>query len=273
MDAAARDMTRIAGLAAHVRGSGPAMVLFHGGMGSWTHWIRNVDALAARFRTVAFDLPGFGDSPDVAEGIGVDDYLDRVAAAAAEAGPGQVHLVGFSFGGATAASVAVRLKDQLAALTLVGPGGFGEPKGRTIHLRKMPPADAPWPELSGVLRHNLGQWMLSTPDAADDDTAALHWANIRRARFDSRRVSLRASIEPDLRRLSAPVQVIWGEHDVLAHPSVAARAAVVRGARPDARIDVVPGAGHWAQFERAEAVNRLLLDFHTQAQEAGNHGV
>ncbi|HYG91758.1 MAG TPA: alpha/beta fold hydrolase [Azospirillum sp.] len=273
MDAVASDVTRIAGLAAHVQGHGPTMLLFHGGMGSWTHWTRNVDALACRFRIVAVDLPGFGDSPDVPEGTGVDAYLDRVAEAASAAGPGRLHLVGFSFGGATAASVAVRLKDRLAALTLVGPGGFGEPKGRHIRLEKMPPPDAPWPELCRVLRHNLGQWMLSTSDAADEDTAALHWANIRRARFDSRRVSLRASIDPDLRRLTAPVQVIWGERDVLAYPSIAARAAVVRGARPDARIAIVPGAGHWAQFERAEAVNRLLLDFHTQATEAGNHGV
>jgi len=37
-------------------GSGPDVVLFHGGMGSWKHWIRNVDPLAARFTVHALDL-------------------------------------------------------------------------------------------------------------------------------------------------------------------------------------------------------------------------
>ncbi len=36
-------------MAVRTRGSGPDVVLFHGGMGCWQHWIRNVDALAARF--------------------------------------------------------------------------------------------------------------------------------------------------------------------------------------------------------------------------------
>ena len=41
----------------------PPVVLFHGGSGSWTHWVRNVQALAASGRYVlAVDLPGFGES-------------------------------------------------------------------------------------------------------------------------------------------------------------------------------------------------------------------
>ena len=36
-------------MAVHRRGSGPDVVLFHGGMGSWKHWVRNVEALATRF--------------------------------------------------------------------------------------------------------------------------------------------------------------------------------------------------------------------------------
>ena len=36
-------------------GAGPDLVLFHGGMGSWKHWIRNIDAHAGRFRVHALD--------------------------------------------------------------------------------------------------------------------------------------------------------------------------------------------------------------------------
>ncbi|MEL0112589.1 MAG: alpha/beta fold hydrolase, partial [Rickettsiales bacterium] len=43
-------------------GSGPVMVMCHGGAGSHTHWSRNIDALAERFTVRALDLPGFGES-------------------------------------------------------------------------------------------------------------------------------------------------------------------------------------------------------------------
>jgi alpha-beta hydrolase superfamily lysophospholipase len=41
----------------------PTFVLLHGGSGSWTHWIRNIEPLVAEgYRVLAVDLPGFGDS-------------------------------------------------------------------------------------------------------------------------------------------------------------------------------------------------------------------
>ena len=43
-------------------GSGPPLVLLHGGYGSWMHWIRNVLPLSRRFRVIAPDLPGLGKS-------------------------------------------------------------------------------------------------------------------------------------------------------------------------------------------------------------------
>ncbi len=69
-------------------GAGPPLVLLHGASGSWTHWIRNVLPLAARFRVLAPDMPGFGDSdappePHTADGLadlvvaGLDDQLDN----------------------------------------------------------------------------------------------------------------------------------------------------------------------------------------------------
>jgi 2-hydroxy-6-oxonona-2,4-dienedioate hydrolase len=71
--------SRFPALNAHVAGNGPPMVLLHGGHGSWTHWIRNVDVLAEHHRVVAFDLPGYGASPDVPDDLSLDDYVSWVA--------------------------------------------------------------------------------------------------------------------------------------------------------------------------------------------------
>src|SRR5205085_11806944 len=45
-------------------GSGPALVLLHGGAGSWQHWVRTVPAFSATHRVLAPDLPGLGESAD-----------------------------------------------------------------------------------------------------------------------------------------------------------------------------------------------------------------
>ena len=52
-------------MAVRTSGKGPDVVLFHGGMGCWQHWIRNVDALAAQFTVHALDHPSYGASASV----------------------------------------------------------------------------------------------------------------------------------------------------------------------------------------------------------------
>ncbi len=238
------------------------MVLLHGGVGSSSHWIRNVDALAERFSVTAFDLPGFGDSPDVSRDTEPDVYVDRVAAAVAATAPDRCHLVGFSFGGSLAARVAARLGEKIIKLSLLGAGGFGVPVGRVI-----PTISVPGPKMNLAARReaaaaNLGQWMLSSPPAADDPVVDMQLSNIDRTRFNSRRVSHRATLLHDLARMSAPVQLIWGAEDKLAYPSIRSRADACRAVRDDIAIAVVPDGGHWIQYEQAERVNRLLLEFH-----------
>ena len=52
---------------------------------------RNIDALARHFRVVAFDLPGYGASPDVPKDMALDDYVAWVAEAVARRRPGGWH--------------------------------------------------------------------------------------------------------------------------------------------------------------------------------------
>ncbi|HEX6363079.1 MAG TPA: alpha/beta fold hydrolase, partial [Albitalea sp.] len=57
----------------HEWGAGPAVVMLHGGSGSWTHWVRNIAPLAAAGRRVLLpDMPGFGDSPKPPQGHDAD---------------------------------------------------------------------------------------------------------------------------------------------------------------------------------------------------------
>src|SRR5437879_13547447 len=66
------------GMAVHRSGSGPDLVLFHGGMGSWKHCIRNIEQVATRFTEHALEHPLYGDSAPVARETTGGAYLDLV---------------------------------------------------------------------------------------------------------------------------------------------------------------------------------------------------
>jgi pimeloyl-ACP methyl ester carboxylesterase len=245
-----------------VAGSGPPLVLLHGGHGSWTHWIRNFDALAAHFEVTAFDLPGYGASPDVPKDIAVDDYVAWVADAVGEiAAKGAIDLVGFSFGGALSARIAPGLGTAVRRVSLLGASGFG---ARAVtELDKLPPPGDD--NRTAVAAANLGVFMLAKSATPDDPVVAIQLANIDGTRFDSRRVSRRSTMLDDLPRIAGPVRMIWGEHDKLPIPSLDARVAECRQVRPDVRIAIVPDGGHWIQYDQPDAINRLLIDFHHRA--------
>lgn len=243
-------------------GSGPALVLLHGGTGSRNHWVRNIPELSQSFTIHAVDSPGFGDSPAAARDMDPDLYLDWVACAVKQLGD-SVALAGFSFGGVVAAAVAARLGSRVNSLSLLGPGGFGVPKHRNIKMRRMPNPEAGDHARREVIAHNLGHWMLLHSPEPSDPVVDLHWENIRRARFDSRKLSFRDTTVADIANARCPVQVIWGAEDPLATPSIDARADRIAEARPDVEFHRVPKAGHWVQYEMPAAVNEILTAFHS----------
>ena len=59
----------------------------------------------------------------------------------------------------------------------------------------------------------------------------------------------------------APLAGIWGEHDITAVPYLAERRAKLRQFQPGATFDIIPGAGHWVQYEAADRFNELITEF------------
>ncbi len=255
-----------AGLAFRTIGSGPPLLLVHGGSGSRTHWIRNVPALARHFEVLTVDLPGFGESATPPGAIDPSDYMDWVAdAVGLQLEQRPLEMAGFSFGGATTAAVAARLAARGCGprrISLVSPSGFGQPTGRTISLERINRgSDTPMAEIRAATARNLGKWMLAVTPPADDKSVDIQLDNVARARFDSRPISFRDSLLDDLRAAGAPVQVLLGRADPLIFPSLDARAARIREGLPSAQIDLLDG-GHWLQYEASENVNRRLIQFH-----------
>jgi pimeloyl-ACP methyl ester carboxylesterase len=243
----------------HCWGSGPPLVLLHGGYGSWSHWIRNVLPLSRTRHVLAVDLPGLGASamppePDDADAMAeiVVDGLRRLLPAG-----GTVDLVGFSFGGVLGGPVAVKLGTALQRFVIVGSNGLGLPLAPLAPIgswRRQPDRAA----RLAVHRQTLEVLMFG--DAARIDALALHLQerNAEAGRVRSPEISRTDVLRRSLPALRGRLAAIWGEQDNIGRGAIEARRDVLRAADPNLPFHVIPGVGHWASYEAAEAFNTLL---------------
>lgn len=238
----------------------PAVVLLHGGSGSWTHWVRNIAPLRdAGWRVLVPDLPGFGDS-DLPPGCtDVPQLPAHLHAGLQQLQPqGPVQIVGFSFGGMTGALWLAEYPEDAAQLVLVGAPGLGLSSPQRTPLkgwRHLPEGE---PQMA-VHRHNLMALMFERPESLDDLALALHAANVARDRLPRRRLSSTPIVAEALPRVKARVSAINGEHDAL----YLGRLDEVREALPCwaphwGQWHTVPGAGHWVVYEAADVFNAAL---------------
>ena len=251
-------------MAVRQSGSGPDVVLFHGGMGSWKHWTRNVDPLAARFTVHALDHPGYGASAPVPRETTGAAYLDLVHDLFVEMFPGTAPLrfAGFSFGAAIAANLARRLAPRVTHVCLVSPAGFPLRRFADRPTRSYREAGEDEKLFREICRHNLLVNMLSDPASITEETLDIQVDCVRRTRFNSRKVSGGGTLLGDLAELKCKIRLLWGVGDDSPFRPADLLIGEIRGVMTTA-LDAhrIPRAGHWSAYENAPEVNRLMLEF------------
>ena len=111
-----------------------------------------------------------------------------------------------------------------------------------------------------VHRHNLMALMFERHESMDELALVLHAANVARDRMPRRRLSSTSIVAEALPRVRARVSAIYGEHDALYRERLSeVRDALPRWAPHWGQWHTVPGAGHWVQYEAAQAFNAALL--------------
>ncbi|HEY4911425.1 MAG TPA: alpha/beta fold hydrolase [Methylomirabilota bacterium] len=254
---------RAPGMAVHRSGSGPDVVLFHGGMGSWKHWMRNIDALATRFTVHALDQPSYGVSAPVPRETSGAAYLDLVHRLFVEMFPGDdpLRFAGFSFGAAIAANLARRLAPRVTHLCLVSPAGFPPRKFGDRPTRSYKEAGDDEALFREICRHNLLINMLSDPASISEETLDIQADCVRRTRFNSRKVSGGGTLLGDLAQLNCKIRLLWGEGDDSRFRPADLLIGEIRQAVGMLDLHRIARAGHWSAYENAPEVNRLMLEF------------
>lgn len=250
-------------LALFDQGEGHPVVFAHGFPLDHSMWLAQADALADRYRTIAFDLRGFGDS-DVTPGVvSIAQLADDLAAALDALSIAEpVTFVGLSMGGYVAFQFALRHPARLARLVLCDT--------RSI-------ADAPE---AAQNRHKLAQ-------QAIDEGPQVVWQAMRDKLFAPRSLksqqelvdafeqvvlrsdpeglaaalrgmAARPDVTPELGKIAVPTLVLVGEQDAISAPAEMKRIAA---AIPESRFQVIRDAGHMTPVENPDAVTHALETF------------
>jgi 2-hydroxymuconate-semialdehyde hydrolase len=244
------------------------VVLLHGGefgASAELGWERNIAALAARYRVLAPDQLGFGQSAKVIDFVnGRGMRIRHVARFCEELGVDSAHFVGNSMGAINLLTDATSETPLLSIRTLAIICGGGEIQ-QNRHFEALQQYDATLP----AMRRIVEALFYDGSYPADDDyvrrryessIAPGAWEAVAAARF-RRPEAAPSSTPPTARayeRIEVPTLVVEGGDDKLLPSGWAAQIAKqIDGARSV----VVGKAGHCPQIEQSSEVNELLLDF------------
>jgi pimeloyl-ACP methyl ester carboxylesterase len=249
---------RGARLRVRTAGRGPAVLLVHGWALDLDMWTPQFAALAGRYRLLAFDRRGFGLSSGTP---GIEDDVADIDELLAKLSVDRLAIVGMSQGARVALRWAMANPARIASLVLDGPPrdllAAGRPHGEITlaTYRELVRTQGIEAFRSKWLEHPLMQ--LHTHDAR---TRALLREMV--ARYPGH--DLQQDDPPgmarvgDLQRLDVPVLIINGEYD--SDMRIGAAAELAR-ALPDARLAVIPGAGHLSNLDNPAAYNKVLSEY------------
>jgi pimeloyl-ACP methyl ester carboxylesterase len=267
-------------------GGGETLLLIHGMAGSSDTWRAVIPQLAKKYRVVAPDLLGHGQSDkprgDYSLGafaVWLRDLLD-------ELGITRATIVGQSLGGGVAMQFVYQHPDYCQRLVLISSGGLGPDVGWTLRLLSAPGAElilpviAPTPVLrvgnklrswfasAGIQSPRGGEMWSAYSSLADSPTRQAFLRTLRSV------VDYRGQAVSALNRLhltsQLPTMAIWGDQDQIIPVS---HAYAAQAARPASRLEVLAGVGHFPQVERPTEVADLIDDFIITTSEPANEPV
>ena len=247
----------------------PAIVLLHSSMSSKAQWAALSTQLADRYRCIPLDLLGYGAAPFPAAAAG-PDYVHTLAheaeainaALATELAPDEpFHLVGHSYGGASALHLARQAPDRVLSLALHEPVAF--------HL--LPAHDASKREITGVVdtilaapsdrdatRIFIDYWNRpgsfdAAPPAAQDKMIAM----IAKVKLDFQALLGEPVAFADLADLKVRTLVMAGQHSPISTRGLAPQLAA---ALPNATVLETRGA-HMGPITHGDAINPVIAAF------------
>jgi 2-hydroxy-6-oxonona-2,4-dienedioate hydrolase len=248
-------------------GQGAPVICMPGTGGHLEAYAHNIGALAEQYHVVAYDWPGHGYTTHAKADLELDTYVGHLVDLMDVLGFDKAHLIGESLGGWVAVKFAAAHPDRVGKLVLDTPGGTMARPDVMEKIRSLSQAaaDDPTPER---IRARL-EWLMADPGTVTDELVEIRRRIYARPGFADSMRQILCLQDPEIRRrnlitdddlaaVPGPALVVWTSDD----PSGPAGAGIemadkIRGGR----FELIPGAGHWPQWEQRDRFNQLVLAF------------
>lgn len=246
-------------------GTGPETIVFSHGL-LWSHKMfrAQMEHLSDRYRVIAYDHRGQGQSEVTPQGYDMDTLTEDAVALLDGLGVERCHFAGLSMGGFVAMRMAIRYPDRVQSLILLETSAQAEPRENVPRYRMLNTIVkifGAWAVRKPVLKIMFGQSFLQDENRRD---VRQKWgreltSNKRTITRAVQGVIDRTAVPADqLAAISCPTLIIVGEEDVATVP---AKSEYMAAHIPGAELVRIPRAGHTSTVEEPELVNQALDQF------------
>ena len=242
-------------------GRGRPIILLHGWLESWEHWLGTMESLSRRYKTYALDFWGFGESGKQSGSFSVQDYVEMVDQFMERLGIERAPIVGHSMGGTVSLKVALDHHERVEKIAVVGSPIMGD--GLALFLRlaaqrslaelayRVPGAIPLGVRIfSPLLARDWKAWyQMFEQDLSQTTMESFHYSIASLRKTDLR---------PRLRELRIPVMGVYGVLDRIVDP---AQGDVLRQSLPAAEVHMFEHSGHFPMADEPERFYQVLLNF------------
>jgi pimeloyl-ACP methyl ester carboxylesterase len=250
----------------HLRqGQGDPLILLHSLGGALVQWSPVMDRLAAEREVIAIDMPGFGESAELPEGVSpraanlataVLDFYDALGV------EGRPAIAGISLGGWVAVECA--RQDGASAAVALCPAGFWkrspDESNRTLARRRRRgrlarPLLRPMMATARGRRRVLGRFIHHPERLRSGEAEAIARAYVTAPAYEDASALMRAGRIEELKSIKVPITLAWAEHDTLVRNKPLPAKLLPKGVEQV----VLPGCGHVPTWDDPELVARVVL--------------
>jgi abhydrolase domain-containing protein 6 len=248
------------------------VVLLHGFGATADSWNRFAPRLMKRYRVIAPDLPGWGQSTRIDAGsYAYPEQVERLHQFLRKLDLCRVHLIGHSMGGFIAAAYAARYPEEVMTLGLLAPHGVAGPEPSELALSVA--AGDNWlvasslPEFERLLDNVFAKRPYIPKSVFRVAAARAINGSAKSARIFAETQNNDPSLEERLGLIQAPSLIIWGDQDRVLHVS---SAELFRKGIRNSELLVLPGIGHMPLMEQASACATAWLKFVDRKQQSAS---